>query len=172
MGGMRCRLFVLLWLFAAGCGWPSQEEMIRHARNVGVPVIINRLRITDPNYVGGVDVDVNFFNASDKTIKYLTFEVIPYNGVGDIVRSQIGGKTTASLRVVGPIVPNYQDYLTWSNVWYNSTTRCIRPTGINIEFMDGTTESAGLEEIKKYLNFKEGRQCCGFSFSDCSASGW
>ena len=58
-----------------------------------------------PNSAGGVGPTIVWRNDSGKTIKYATFTAIPYNSVGDIVSSDIGGVTSVDLKVTGPIKP-------------------------------------------------------------------
>lgn len=83
-----------------------------------------------------------------KEIKYLYFEVVPYNAVGDIVRSDIGGKTTARLKITGPYAPGAGDAQIignkwygsfWEAVWYNNTVTKLKFTKIEIQYMDGTS---------------------------------
>ncbi len=57
----------------------------------------------DINTADGVSPFIYWRNDSGKTIKYINFTAIPYNAVGDIVYSEIGGKSTAILSVTGPI---------------------------------------------------------------------
>ena len=53
----------------------------------------------------GVSPTVCFRNNSSKTIKYVTFTLVPLNAVGDRVSCTISGRSTTSAQVVGPIAP-------------------------------------------------------------------
>lgn len=66
---------------------------------------------------------------------------MPYNAVGDIVKSTIGGKTLVLAELTGPLATMEFTYPTWNNLWYNQTLRCVQLEGIEITYMDG--------EIKK-----------------------
>lgn len=106
---------------------------------------IHELKVNDINSVGGVDVKIAFTNCSDKTIKYITFTVEPYNAVGDKVKCEITKDDTALLQVTGPIEAGegseyeYGEWWGahyWNAVWYNSTIKTIKLTGIEIQYTD------------------------------------
>ena len=73
------------------------EEKIKGVIRVG------GVEIDEINSADGVSIRVLWRNESDKDIKYLTFSLTPYNAVGDIVSSSIGGTTTANCRITGPL---------------------------------------------------------------------
>lgn len=99
----------------------------------------------DPNYAGGVDIDVTFSNDSEKTIKYIDFYVTPYNSVDDVVCSEIGKKSLASLRVTGPIeTTKTTKKSSFKTVWYNSTIKYALLEFVEIIYMDG-------EEVTLYV---------------------
>ncbi len=110
---------------------------------------IQKYYTSEPNSAGGVDVYLNFKNISDKTVKYASFTLVPYNAVGDMVKSEIGGDTYKKIQLTGPIKPGatggYGHY--WSTLWYNSTITHMKITGIELEYMDGTTISTNNESI-------------------------
>ena len=94
-----------------------------------------------PNTAGGVDVHTVWKNTSNKVIKYIRFEWVPYNAVGDVVGCRIMGYRRSVGQVTGPIQPGQicgYGYR-WSNSWYNNTIKKIKLVGIDIEYMDGTT---------------------------------
>jgi uncharacterized FlaG/YvyC family protein len=117
------------------------------------PIEIYSASITDVNSVGGVDVQIVWHNISDKTMKYVTFNVIPYNHVRDIIYSEVGNRSSIGLRVTGPIdngEPYYyydefsRDYLggsQWETVWYNGTIWYFKITSIDIIYMDNSTQT-------------------------------
>ena len=100
-----------------------------------------------PNSVGGVDLRIHWKNNSEKTIKYITFECVPYNAVDDAVFSEIGYRSKFRGIITGPINPgegtdggNRTTYggSRWENAWYNSTIRYAKLVGIKIDYMDGS----------------------------------
>lgn len=55
--------------------------------------------------VGFVSTELCFRNNSNKTVKYIDFEVAAYNRVGDRIPDVFTGKSTISLNVIGPLEP-------------------------------------------------------------------
>lgn len=94
---------------------------------------IGGVNIEEINSADGVSVGVYWRNVSQKDMKYLTFTLVPYNGVGDQVYSSIGSKSEVRCRVTGVLPPsatlinerleeNYFYYLSPKNTWeYIST---------------------------------------------------
>ena len=114
---------------------------------------IKQFYSSKPNSAGGVDFNIIWQNKSDKTVKYATFEVVPYNAVGDIVECTIRNSSTFRGQVTGPIKKNkWNGYgTTWSNAWYNNTIKKIKITGVDIDYVDGTSEtlySSDIEYVK------------------------
>lgn len=58
------------------------------------------------NSVGGVTAEIAFRNNSGKTIKYISFEVTPYNRVDDPVKCTIRDYSTTICRATGPFEPD------------------------------------------------------------------
>lgn len=57
------------------------------------------------NSANGVTPTICFRNNSGKTIKYVTFTLVPMNAVGDKVSCSIRGYSATQARLVGPIYP-------------------------------------------------------------------
>lgn len=74
-----------------------------------------------PNSAGGVDLILYWKNNATTEIKYIYIYVTPYNRVGDIESSEIGGKTTAKCRMVGPYSCGDGGRAVFENVWYNNS---------------------------------------------------
>lgn len=71
------------------------------------------------NSVGGVEPSIYWRNDSGKTIKYITFTVVPYNAVGDQVSCSITGRSTMDLEITGPIETfNNENDIAYSNFYY------------------------------------------------------
>lgn len=119
-----------------------KAQIIDQARNYQkeAPIVITSIYSGRPNSAGGVDVYITFINKSDKTFKYVSFEVTPYNAVSDEVFCSIGRTNPRRLKDTGPYKPgrgsNGAYY--WSCIWYNYTIRSIKLNSVCIEYMDGT----------------------------------
>lgn len=120
---------------------------------------VYELNVDDINSADGVDVEITWINKSDKTIKYIVFEVVPYNAVDDIVKCRIRNKSTSRLQSTGPFATGegdayYSSYSNewwggiWEAVWYNNTVVRLEFKKIEIEYIDGTTETLSGDELK------------------------
>ncbi len=104
------------------------------------PVQVTEVFTTSPNSAGGVDLILYWKSTSTKTIKYIYIYVTPYNRVGDVESSNIGGKTTSKCKLIGPYNSGDGGRSTFENVWYNSSISSARIEKIEIEYNDGTSE--------------------------------
>ena len=126
----------------------QELKMEKRVKNI---VRVTKLQVSKPNSVGGVRVPIGHKNMSDKTIKYITFEVVPYNAVGDIMRCEIRDYANFGCQATGPyatgegLAGNNSAY--WDCVWYNSTITSVQLTNIDIEYMDGTSVSLSGNEL-------------------------
>lgn len=99
---------------------------------------IKKVITSSPNSAGGVDVNVIWKNNTKRTIKYISFRVVPYNRVGDEVGCDIRGYLYDNLKVTGPIKSGQTDgYGTyWGNVYYNHSIVKGKVSSYTITFMD------------------------------------
>lgn len=106
------------------------------------------------NSVGGVAPFGTFINPNKASaIKYLRLQVRIFNAVGDVIRSSIGGRTAATLRVTGPITSEEGGYETsWEPVWYNATAECVHIDSVRVEFMNGKVQTFEGANLRKALN--------------------
>ena len=68
------------------------------------------------SYSGRVDITIDFINISPKTIKYVYFDVSPYNKVGDKIPNK-----DKTLEIVEFIYPYQANSFKWNSVWYDKT---------------------------------------------------
>ena len=124
----------------------AEEERKSALQNT---IRVTRVWCSSPNSAGGVDAYVSFTNKSSKTIKYITWTVVPYNAVGDIVESEIGNTSTANLSDTGPYKTGqgHGSGWYWDCIWYNSTITSIKLTNIEIEYTDGTSKTISGNDI-------------------------
>ena len=81
-----------------------------------LPIFINTYK-TENDYLDAVNAYITFENTSNKTIKYVDFEVIPYNRVDDITYSTIDHSSRKIIQVVDYISPNARYKAKWKAVW-------------------------------------------------------
>ena len=102
---------------------------------------------SSPNEVGGIGVRHTVYNASDKSMKYITFVYVPYNRVGDPVASKVGGDVEARGKLTGPLEPNGKANVEWKILWYNPTIAEVKLKEVIVQYMDGTEETIKGEDI-------------------------
>ena len=90
--------------------------------------------------VADVNIFHEYYNASQKEIKYITFSYVPYNSVNDMVACTASGKTEVSGKLTGPIPPKHKSYVEWENMWFNPTVKMVVLTKIHVQYMDNTEE--------------------------------
>ncbi|NNU77577.1 hypothetical protein [Clostridium estertheticum] len=117
------------------------------------------LRVTSlypsaPNSADGVDLNIAWENCSSKVIKYITFEVVPYNAVGDVQTCNIRGKSNFRGKVTGPIYIGGTDGggSLWECAWYNNTITSVKLVGVNITYMDDSTASLDSTQVQYVIN--------------------
>ena len=112
---------------------------------------VTKLQVSRPNSAGGVSLYIGFKNMSDKIIKYITFEVVPYNAVGDIVYCDIRDYANFRGQATGPyakgegLAGNNSGY--WDCGWYNYSITDVELGSIYIQYMDGTSIVLSEDEL-------------------------
>jgi len=128
------------------------------------PIIIQSLSTSEPNSAGGVSINIDFWNVSGKTIKYVYFDVIPYNRVGDLTTSEITGKSLVCIRVTDFIKPFKSYGASGDCVWYNNSIASFKIESIRIVYTDNSEKSLSSNQIDKILNINPTKYC--FYFDD------
>ncbi len=128
-----------LFIILAGCAVVQDLQFEEAKENGNILAIIGGGSYA-PNSAGGVDVSIEFKNLSDKTIKYITFKVVPYNAVDDVVECEIRGISERLLKATGPIAANdVRSDMVWQDVWYNTTIKRCTAVVYKIIYMDGSS---------------------------------
>ncbi len=105
------------------------------------PIKVNSYYCTEPNSADGVSLYVDWSYSGDKEIKYIHFDLTPYNRVDDKQHCQIRYYSTRTCSLTGPFSDGANDCSYWDCVWYNRDIEYIVLEEISIEYMDGTTKS-------------------------------
>ena len=141
------KLLIIAFLFM-GCAsqfgtvTPEVKSYMEELKAQDVPFMIVGMVSGRPNSVGGVDIYIAPRITTPKTIKYIYFEVEPYNAVGDIQHSEVGWTSTKSMQVTGPISwGDKPSKWSWDTVWYNHSIHCIELLTVVVEYMDGSLET-------------------------------
>lgn len=122
---------------------------------------VKEFGIDEVNSAGGVEPYFVFVNPNvSSPIKYIDISVTPYNAVGDVISSTIGGQTTAGLRYTGPLSNvDGAKRSDWEPVWYNTTARCIKVQSVRVIFVNGRSLSFGGKTLKSALAPELANEC-------------
>lgn len=145
-----------------------QESLQNEIYNAQNSIQITNCSVSKPNSVGGIDVHIDFYNRSGKTIKYVYYQVQAYNAVNDPVSCEIRGNSISNLKFTGPVEPyTYSNdpgieeisiegmetprivpgNTTWDCVWYNYSIKYCKLINVSIDYMDGTSINISEENI-------------------------
>ena len=86
----------------------------------------------------GTGFEVEIFNPTKKTIKYITFTVVGLNAVGDPVRDSVRGNSP-KLRGIGPIEPGETGSYSKDYMWMTDIVQSFRIQSVKVEYMDGSS---------------------------------
>ena len=92
------------------------------------------------NSAGGVEFNWCAINISDKPIKYITFTMRLYNGVGDLITDDVFNADSFRMTLVGPLEPNF-GFHAKSPEPFAYTYQCAQLSidEMTVEFMDGSS---------------------------------
>lgn len=86
----------------------------------------------------GTGFEVEVFNPTKKTMKYVTFTVVGLNAVADPVRDSVRGKSP-TLRGIGPIEPGETGSYSKDYMWMTDIVQYFRIQSVKVEYMDGSS---------------------------------
>ncbi|MCI8468834.1 MAG: hypothetical protein HFJ75_05010 [Eggerthellaceae bacterium] len=114
-------------------------------------IIISSVRVGYKDYndcfisgvdsAGGAGVRIRLQNDTDKTVKYIKFTLQAINSVGDIVGERNSNSPIKLAQGVGPIEPGAYESYHFEHLWYNGTIASAQLKKVEIQYMDGTTET-------------------------------
>lgn len=103
------------------------------------------------NSANGIKVCWGGENLSGKTINYYTVTIYFYNSVGDPAYSEITGKSSKTVKFVGPVKPN-GDLLIYGIVDYVPVCSKVLIGEITVEYSDGTSDTGWYGWYTTYKN--------------------
>lgn len=89
----------------------------------------------------GIDISFNVLNPTNKTIKYIWFNVVGYNPVGDKVIDPLKRTALLSLRAVGPIAPDEHGTYYFERAWHTNLVDTVKIISIKVQHMDGSIKT-------------------------------
>jgi hypothetical protein len=151
-------VFSVLTLVA--CAPSLSGDRIRQAQMADVPLLVTAITTSSPNSAGGVDVSFQAVNVGEREIKYVSFGVIPFNRVGDVVSSSIGNRREFRGLYTGPLRSGQSiSGLRWRNAWYNYSIVCAELKDLSVTFMDDSVVWFELDRVQMVLANPEVNNC-------------
>lgn len=114
-------------------------------------IFVTYVYLATPNYAGGCDYSFHYINNSQKIIKYLDWTGTIYNAVNDPVPCDVRRTSICKGRDTGPIRPGESGGGTWECVIYNNTAKTMKLSNITILYMDGSSMSIGVADVRRLL---------------------
>lgn len=157
--GRGASLAILGTVFVA-CAPAVTESATARALAANSPLVITRISASYPNSAGGIDVDVDAVNVSNRTIKYIRYTVELYNAVGDVVTDEISGSSTRRLLDTGPYRPGDSTaWGYWPTVFYNYAGRCVIVLSMSVTFADDSTVTIQGADLEASMNSPGMNRC-------------
>lgn len=107
-------------------------ELMNKYKSIGI--LLENCKIYGDEYSTGFEVKVT--NMSNKTIKYIIFNIVGLNSVKDKVKYK--GTYIQETRGIGPISPLETAYYDFKHLWWTDIVEYFDIQSINIEYTDGT----------------------------------
>jgi len=156
----RVAAFATLSAALVACAPAVTESATARALAANSPLVITRISASSPNSAGGIDVDVDAVNVSDRTIKYIRYTVELYNAVGDVVADEITGSSTRRLLDTGPYRPgDSAAWGSWPTVFYNYAGRCVIVLSMSVTFADDSTVTIQGADLEASMNSPGMNRC-------------
>ena len=104
------------------------------------------------DFLGGIEVNFNITNNTNKEIKYINFSIKYKNAVGDYIKSEISGKEIADYEVTGPIASNTMIKFSDKNFYNENFNGEISLVTFTVTFMDNSSICINFRNINEYDN--------------------
>ncbi len=104
------------------------------------------------NRWGQAGAQIMFYNEDDRDIKYVDFQLVPFNNVGDIVG---GIDSVCTVRATGPFKSHRRASTQWNYIWDGFAIKQLGITKVEITYMDGSTET--VEGLKQHYDGAMGK---------------
>lgn len=95
----------------------------------------------ESEYTDGTSARITVYNPTNKTIKYLWFNFIGYNPVGDRVVDRVNGTSIITKKGVGPIAKGETGTYEFEYLWFTDIVETAKISSIKVQYMDGTIKT-------------------------------
>ena len=95
--------------------------------------------VSAPDSANGWSLRIQWIHGYDKTVKYVHFNIVFVNAVGDVVYDNTHRRSEVRATVTGPIYKGSKQSNVWERILYYPQNVTPRIRSVLVEFMDGTT---------------------------------
>ena len=104
-------------------------------------LIIDYSLTDESEYTENTSLNVEFYNPTNKTIKYIWFTVTGLNPVGDAVFNAFKGSSKFALKGVGPIPSKTSSKFEFKNAWFTDLVESVIINSVKVQYMDGSIKT-------------------------------
>lgn len=104
----------------------------------------------ESEYTEGTSFQIEYYNPTNKTIKYITTTLVGYNPVGDKVYNIRKQSYTCQVKSVGPIEPESSGSYSFDYVWFTDMVETAKIISITVQYMDGTIQAINNAEAIRF----------------------
>lgn len=129
-------------------------EYEKNTDKIKAPILFS-MSTYEIDYLGGITLNVNIKNLTNKQVKYYTYQLSLYNGVGDKISSDMyNGNKDGSMvwTITGPVAANGSISQKAIGFYNHNFKGTYSLDAIKIEFMDGQTVVINSSNINEYEN--------------------
>lgn len=129
--------------------WYEKEKI---SEKIKAPILFS-MNTYEIDYLGGITLNVNIKNLTNKQVKYYTYQLSLYNGVGDKISSDMyNGNKDGSMvwTITGPVAANGNVSQKAIGFYNNNFKGTYSLDAIKIEFMDGQTILINSSNMNQY----------------------
>lgn len=130
-----------------------EQTLIERANNCNAPLVFTNMGITEINSDDEVRLFIDYINVTDKVIKYIYLDLIPYNRVFDELYHK-----RKTIEVVDFVLPQIKNHKTWNRVWKDSTLLYFKIAKITVKYSDNSIEVIDDPNVIDKLHFTPDEQ--------------
>lgn len=125
-----------------------EQTLIERANNCNAPLVFTNMGIHEINSDNEVSLFVDYINVTDKVIKYIYLDLIPYNRVFDELYYK-----RKTIEVVDFVLPQIKNHKKWNRVWKDSTLLYFKIAKITVKYSDNSMDIIDDPNVIDKLHF-------------------
>lgn len=116
------------------------SSFLKSTKSKGVAILQWNI-FDESEYTDGTGLEIEFYNTTNKSIKYITTTIVGYNSVGDKVFNVKKKTYNCQVKSIGPIEPESSGSYKFNYVWFSDIVQTAKVTNVIVQYMDGTIKN-------------------------------